>query len=279
MAPVQSQFQSFLTLDYIVKQPENKLFDRKSAKIKVADLASIISAFANAEGGTIVIGIDDKTKELEGIDFLGDDQVNNLIAAPKDVCLPMPQYKEEFLHIVNNKGKGDRLLLLHIEASTEQVIRTINGSTYLRVADRTKELKGDDLRNLEYSKSVRHYEDECHPDATIADLDTELLDTYREKLHAEALSYEKLLKARGFIKQQGSRKKLTNAAVLLFAKNIIQFYPNCRIRFIRYDGTKARTGVDINIIRDYSIELPILKIIQSAKDFIGSQLREFTALD
>lgn len=203
MAPVQSQFQSFLTLDYIVKQPENKLFDRKSAKIKVADLASIISAFANAEGGTIVIGID----------------------------------------------------------------------------DRTKELKGDDLRNLEYSKSVRHYEDECHPDATIADLDTELLDTYREKLHAEALSYEKLLKARGFIKQQGSRKKLTNAAVLLFAKNIIQFYPNCRIRFIRYDGTKARTGVDINIIRDYSIELPILKIIQSAKDFIGSQLREFTALD
>lgn len=257
MAPVQSQFQSFLTLDYIVKQPENKLFDRKSAKIKVADLASIISAFANAEGGTIVIGIDDKTKELEGIDFLGDDQVNNLIAAPKDVCLPMPQYKEEFLHIVNNKGKGDRLLLLHIEASTEQVIRTINGSTYLRVADRTKELKGDDLRNLEYSKSVRHYEDECHPDATIADLDTELLDTYREKLHAEALSYEKLLKARGFIKQQGSRKKLTNAAVLLFAKNIIQFYPNCRIRFIRYDGTKARTGVDINIIRDYSIELPI----------------------
>ena len=279
MAPVQSQFQSFLTLDYIVKQPENKLFDRKSAKIKVADLASIISAFANAEGGTIVIGIDDKTKELEGIDFLGDDQVNNLIAAPKDVCLPMPQYKEEILHIVNNKGKGDRLLLLHIEASTEQVIRTINGSTYLRVADRTKELKGDDLRNLEYSKSVRHYEDECHPDATIADLDTELLDTYREKLHAEALSYEKLLKARGFIKQQGSRKKLTNAAVLLFAKNIIQFYPNCRIRFIRYDGTKARTGVDINIIRDYSIELPILKIIQSAKDFIGSQLREFTALD
>lgn len=279
MAPVQSQFQSFLTLDYIVKQPENKLFDRKSAKIKVADLASIISAFANAEGGTIVIGIDDKTKELEGIDFLGDDQVNNLIAAPKDVCLPMPQYKEEFLHIVNNKGKGDRLLLLHIEASTEQVIRTINGSTYLRVADRTKELKGDDLRNLEYSKSVRHYEDECHPDATIADLDTELLDTYREKLHAEALSYEKLLKARGFIKQQGSRKKLTNAAVLLFAKNIIQFYPNCRIRFIHYDGTKARTGVDINIIRDYSIELPILKIIQSAKDFIGSQLREFTALD
>ena len=58
---------------------------------------------------------------------------------------------------------------------------------------------GEDLRNLEYSKSVRHYEDECHPDASIEDLDKELLSTYREKLHAEDLSYEELLKARGFL--------------------------------------------------------------------------------
>jgi ATP-dependent DNA helicase RecG len=276
---IQSQYQPVLTIDYIIKEDENKLFDRKSSKIKPNDIAPIISAFANAEGGTIVIGIADKTREIEGINGIGNDSINNLIAAPKDVCIPMPQYKEEFLEVINKKGKADRLLLLHIEPSPEQVIRTINNSTYLRVADRTKELKGDDLRNLEYSKSVRHYEDECHPDASIDDLDKELLTTYREKLHAEDLSYEELLKARGFLKQQKGSNKLTNAAVLLFANNIVQFYPNCRIRFVRYDGTKARTGADINIIRDQSIELPILKIIQAAKTFIGGQLREFTALD
>ena len=276
---VRSKYQPLLTLSYIVNEPENKLFDRKSSKVKASDIAPIISAFANADGGTIVIGIADKTREVEGINSKGQDVVNNLIAAPKDVCVPMPQYKEEYLQIINNKGEKDRLLLLHIEASREQIIRTVSGATYLRVADRTKELKGDDLRNLEYSKNVRHYEDECHPDAMIKDLDTQLLESYREKLHAEDLSYEQLLEARGFIRQQGGVKKLTNAAILLFAKNIVQFYPNCRIRFIRYDGTKARTGVDINIIRDLNIELPILKIIQAAKDFIGSQLREFTALD
>ena len=276
---IQSQYQPFLTIDYIVKEDENKLFDRKSSKVKPTDIAPIISAFANAEGGTVVIGVAEKTREIEGIDDIGNDSINDLIAAPKDVCIPMPQYKEEFLEVINKQGKADRLLLLHIEPSPEQVVRTINNSTYLRVADRTKELKGEDLRNLEYSKSVRHYEDECHPDASIEDLDKELLSTYREKLHAEDLSYEELLKARGFLKQQKGSNKLTNAAVLLFAQNIVQFYPNCRIRFVRYDGTKARTGVDINIIRDQSIELPILRIIQAAKTFIGSQLREFTALD
>ena len=275
----QSQYQPFLTIDYIINENENKLFDRKSSKIKPTDLAPIISAFANADGGTIVIGIAEKTREIEGIDHIGNDAINNLIAAPKDVCVPMPQFQEEFLQVVNNKGRTDRLLLLHIEPSPEQVIRTNTNSTYLRVADRTKELKGDDLRNLEYSKSVRHYEDECHPDARIEDLDPELLSIYREKLHADGLSFEELLSARGFMKQQGGTKKLTNAAVLLFAKNIVQFYPNCRIRFVRYDGTKARTGIDINIIRDHNIELPILRIIKTAKDFIGSQLREFTALD
>ena len=279
MPSIQSRYQPLLTLDYIVEQPENKLFDRKSAKIRVSDLAPIISAFANAEGGSIVIGINEKTKAIEGINSLGEDQVNNLIAAPKDVCTPMPQFHEEYLHVINSKGKPDRLLLLHIEASHEQIIRTSNGSTYLRVADRTKEVKGEDLRNLEYGKSVRHYEDECHPDATIDDLDPTLLNTYRELLNASDLSYEQILTARGFIRKQGDSLRLTNAAVLLFAKNIVQFYPNCRIRFVRYDGTKARTGEDINIIKDNNIELPILKIIKVAKGLISSQLREFTALD
>lgn len=247
MKIIQSTYQPFLTLDYIVNESENKLFDRKSSRIKPSDLAPIISAFPNAEGGTVVIGIDDKTKAIEGLNALSSDQVNDLVSAPKDTCIPMPQYHEEFLTVTNKSGKTDKLLLLHIEASHEQVIRTINGSTYLRVADRTKELKGDDLRILEYSKNVRRFEDECNPDATIDDLDTDLLDSYMNILNAKNMTYEQLLNARGFMRKQNGKAKLTNAAVLLFAKNIIQFYPNCRIRFIRYDGTKARTGEDLNL--------------------------------
>lgn len=279
MNTIQSTYQPSLTLSYIVNEPENKIFDRKSSRIKPGDLAPIISAFANAEGGTIVIGIDDKTKAIEGLSALTPDQVNDLVSAPKDTCIPMPQYHEEILAVTNKRGEADRLLLLHIEPSHEQIIRTVKNSTYLRVADRTKELKGDDLRNLEYAKNVRHFEDECNPDAAIEDLDTELLDVYKDILNAGNMTYEQLLSARGFIRKQNGVSKLTNAAVLLFAKNIIQFYPNCRIRFIRYDGTKARTGSDINITRDYNIERPILRIIQEAKDFISNQLREFTALN
>ena len=274
-----SKIRPTLTLDYFVNEPENKLFDRKSGQVKVAEIAPLISAFANAEGGTIVIGISDKTRKVEGINAFGTDKINAFVAAPKDFCKPMPLYKEEFLDVVNVSGKTDKILLLHIEASPDQVIRTVNDSVYLRIADRTKEMKGDDLRNLEYGKSIRHYEDECNMDATIDDLDEELLERYREILQAKDVSYEQLLRARGFVKQQNGIVRITNAAVLLFARNIEQFYPNCRIRFVRYEGNEAKTGTEINITRDKSLDFPILRIIEKAKDFISTQLREFTALD
>lgn len=53
-----------LTLEYMQGEHENKYFDRKSAQIRPVELAPLICAFANAEGGTIVLGISDKTRRL-----------------------------------------------------------------------------------------------------------------------------------------------------------------------------------------------------------------------
>ena len=279
MNQVFSSYNPFLTLEYMQTEHENKYFDRKSAKIKPSDLAPLISAFANAEGGTIVIGISDKTLEIEGIHQYGMDKANEFIAIPKNGCKPMPQYNEEFLDVINSKGEEDQLLLLHIQPCVDQIVRTTNDSTYLRVGDKTKELKGDDLRNLEYAKSTRHFEDEINRDASIEDLDEELISEYKEKLDASHLPTEQVLKARAFIKSQDGNDYLTNAVVLLFAKNISQFYPNCRVRFVRYDGNSAQVGTRMNIIKDKTIECNILKLIDKTRLFISSQLREFTALD
>jgi ATP-dependent DNA helicase RecG len=272
-------YNTILTLDYIVSENEKKFFDRKSGQLKPSDICDLISAFANAEGGTIIIGVSDKTRRLEGINCYGEQKINDFINAPKDCCKPMPRYKDEFLNITNANGEPDRLLLLHIEASADQVIRTTNDSTFLRIGDRTKELKGEDLRNLEYAKSTRHFEDECNMDAQIEDLDEDLIAQYKKKIGAEDVATEQMLRARGFFKIVDGKRYLTNAAVLLFAENIQQFYPNCRIRFIRYDGTAEQVGTKINIIKDYNIEYPILRIIDKAKDFLVTQLREFTALN
>ena len=64
-----SKINPLLTLRYMQSENENKYFDRKSSQIREADLALHISAFANADGGTLVIGVSDKKRTLEGINF------------------------------------------------------------------------------------------------------------------------------------------------------------------------------------------------------------------
>lgn len=269
------RYAPFLTLDYIINEPENKVFDRKLAQVRPTELAELISAFANADGGSIVIGVSDTKKMLEGINHLSPEKLNLLISAPKDCCKPTPRHEVEYMDIINDKGEADQLLILHIEAETERIIATQNDSVFLRIADKKRELKGEDLRMLEYSKGLRKYEDECTTDATIEDLDPALLNLYKTKLNASELSDREVLEARGFIK----KGKLTNAAVMIFAKNVLQFFPHCRLRVTRYDSSKIESGLKTNIIKDVNFDLPIPRLIQKAHDFISSILRDFTRLN
>ena len=139
---IQSAINTMLTLVYMTTEPENKYFDRKSAHIKPSDLAPWVAAFANAEGGTIVIGISDKTHRVEGINSVGADKINLFLNMAKDYCKPMPQMQEEFLSVFNEHGEADRILLLHVEASVDRLIYMKNDSVYLRIGDRTRAING-----------------------------------------------------------------------------------------------------------------------------------------
>lgn len=272
------EFAPFLTNEYLRTEDENKVFDRKGKNVKPAALAELISAFANADGGTIVIGANDN-KEFEGIDSLSPERFNQLINAPKDYCRPTPVFSYELRSIINNKGEADHLLLLHIENETERIIQTQNESVYLRIGDRTKELKGEDLRLLEYNRGQRNYEDECAEEAEICDLDAGLLSEFKSKLNAEALPDEQVLRSRGLMRRKGKEWYLTRGALLLFSKEIMQFHPNCRVRFTRYAGTTKAVGTQMNIIKDVNFDLPILKLIPAATQYLASQLKESTRLN
>ena len=69
-----SKINPLINIKFIQTKPENKYFDVKSSKIKVSDLAQHFSAFANAEGGVIVVGVSDKTREIEGVKRLSHDK-------------------------------------------------------------------------------------------------------------------------------------------------------------------------------------------------------------
>ncbi len=65
---------------------------------------------------------------------------------------------------------------------------------------------------------------------------------------------------------------------MLFGKNPKHFFPRARIRFIRYEGTEARVGAAMNVIKDVSFEGRILQVTEKALEFVRSQIKERTYL-
>ena len=57
-----------MTIDEILALNEGQSFDRKRIKIAPKDLAETVVAMANADGGTIAIGVTDNKRAIEGID-------------------------------------------------------------------------------------------------------------------------------------------------------------------------------------------------------------------
>lgn len=271
-----SKYSPKLTLDFLLNSKEDQLFDRKSASIKIPKLAEAIVGFANADGGLIAIGIDDR--KLQGVLAQGNTKVNDIIQCGFEKCFPSVNYKYEKINVIKENGKEDELILLHIEPSVNTVHKTEADEVFLRVGDETKKLNFDQRVNLEYDKGSRLYEDQIVEGCTIGDLDQEVLDKYRSVLGFGG-SFEEILTARGFLRKVNEEAKLTVAGILMFSKFPTAYVPSAKLRFFRYDGTKAEVGTSMNISKQKVFEGPIPKVIDEAKEFIDTQLREFTALD
>lgn len=265
-----------MSLEEIINAGESQYFDRKSSKIHINKLAETIIAFANADGGTIAIGVEDG--KIVGINSQGNIKINDFIQCSFDKCIPAIKVNHQFMDVVKENSNKDRILLINIEPSIDKIHKTISDEVFLRVGDENKKLNFDQRLNLEYDKGERLFEDKIIEECTMEDLDMDVLKSYAEAVKYSGSDYERLLYARGLARRSKEGPRITAAAVLLFAENPSIFLPNARIRFFRYEGSSAEVGVGMNIIKQELIEGPLSKQIEMMKNVVKAQLREFTAL-
>lgn len=252
---------------------ENQYFDRKSSRKDDKEIAKHISAFANASGGKLVIGIEDNG-EVTGFKRNGARDVENFERAALVTCSPSPIVYGERIPVVNSSGQEDMVLVLDVEASTSHVVaRTSDAEVFLRQNDESVKLTRDQVLALEYDKGQRVFEDELIEDSSIEDVDHEVLNRYKAILGTDS-SDEQVLKSRRFMRDG----KLTVAGSLLFAQDPSVMMPQARVRVLRYDGVKMETGERLNITKERTFCGPLPKVIQGAYELISSMLREFQFL-
>lgn len=143
----------------------------------------------------------------------------------------------------------------------------------MRQGDKSKQLGYEQIRALEYDKNQRIFEDELVSDSGIEDVDLEVLARYKAILDTDAPD-EQILRSRRFMRHG----HLTVAGLLLFGECPSAFFPQARVRVLRFDGNKMRTGAHLNITKDVTFDGPIPKVVDNAFALISSMLREFQFL-
>ncbi len=265
-----------MTIDEVLAKEEKQIFDRKSIHIKPADLSDTLCAFANADGGTVAIGISDKHRRIEGVDYYTE-QLNEILRTPIDFCNPTIPVTTEMVECINCEGKPDHVLLMHIEASPQFHANQADDA-FIRVGDKSKKLNFEDRMALMYAKGVRYYEDEPVADATIDDLDLEFVRDYCKKIRYSKSPEQYLRENKKFVTVKDGKERVSVAAILLFGKKPQDFFPRAFIRFIRYDGIEAKVGKDMNVVKDVIFEGRILDQVEKAVEFIKIQMKEKTYL-
>jgi len=221
-------------------------------------IAETLVAFANGEGGTLVVGIDDNGR-IRGQTY--NDSVEDALRQAEEQCNP-PIVVGTWEQIdIDNKA----VVAIRIPRSIE-LHALVDGRVLVRNGEENRPLGGHEIRHLASHKSTGDFELETVPGATLDDFDPDVVEEFIEKRNERTRrawngSSEELLIEVGACTQ---KREPTVAGVLLFAKYPQQWLPQAGVVFVKFVGTEPR-GEDglAGYARREELTGPLARVVES----------------
>ena len=194
----------------LVQQNDSHFLDFKSMRISPAKATQTVSAFANADGGELLIGIEDqKTTGDRWIGFDNEEAANAIVAVLTNLFPPGEIFSYIFITADDVHGTVLRLEAL----KNRNIWRDSAGDYFARRGAQNIRLDRDGTRELEYSKGLTSFEDEKLDVETDYIIDSSELSSFLKNVVPSAAPEKWLSKQRLVIDG-----KLTVAGALLFAE-------------------------------------------------------------
>ena len=266
-----SKINTLITKEYLQTQVENQYFERKGLgekDIKPTKIAEELIGMLNADGGILAFGVanDGVIEDLNALGIKLDDYRKVVF----DFIYPACNIELEDVVI-----DGKLIFLFHVEQELERIFCIKDNKKYfLRVHDSNRLLDLERIKKLEYDKSIRRFEEETVKDFEQEDLDLELLQEYKLKLNYKGTILDLLVK-RHLATKKADEYLFKNASVLLFAKEPEKYITSASVRYIRYEGTEALTGVTHNVVKDERFENNIPRLINQLKAFLKASFKDY----
>jgi len=217
----------------IIKGGESSKVQFKERLPHADSLAHELIAFSNSSGGMIIIGVNDKTGDLNGLSFGEIQQINQQIVNIASQKVYPPVYLTTETVTVNN----DCLLVVNVDEGISKPYKDSNGTIFLKNgADKRKVTSNDEIARLLGSRNLLADETEIF-DTSINNVDKWLFSEYFEKefgmtYEKKGLTLEEALVAKKVMRNG----HLTLAGLLFFGHDLQTFRPAFSIKAAMYIG-------------------------------------------
>lgn len=271
-------------VERLLQQPEGQFLERKSCyefvsgkwkrrkpRAVAKDIAETLSAFANADGGTLLLGVDDDGR-VSGVDY-PEDKLKVIKEAPRNLIRPaspeissLPTEIKRF----NFSGKQIFVLRVHWVLGT---YRLTDGRYLMRIGDSNMPFPADQIDLLKAGKRRAVFEGQIVLSASWNDISEERISDFGKRVGLDD-SPEEILRDYRLIDYDDGNPRFKLAALLLFGKDPLKWHPRCGIDFIKYEGTERKTGRELNIIKRARLECPLVLLIDEAYRTISAHVKE-----
>lgn len=238
------------------------------------DIGEALVAFANTDGGELIIGVEDDTT-ITGVPHT-DEEITQMLDAVRTHVLdqqPLP-----IVYNLKIEVDGKRVLFFQVDKGTSEVYQLPDGRVVIRKDKRTVPANIKHLQFTRQERISREFDRQFVDGATVNDLDLPLIQSLADG-YLRGLTAEKYLQQFGLAEYAVNGLRIRQAAVLLFAKDVQKWHSRSQVRFLKVSGTTLESGERYNVISDETITGNIFELIVKAWEALRPYLAYKTVFD
>ena len=239
-----------------------------------SDLADELAAFANGRGGTLVLGVDDKTRELLGLPIEHLDAVEGWV---REICNDSvkPSIDARIRKFELPDSTGRLVPLIRVDVERSLFVHKSPGGYFRRLGSSKRELTPDVLARLFQERSqsrVIRFDESPVPGTAPADLDLPLARRFIRD--GAELTDVWLRKMRIVADDSDGDARITVTGVLLCMQEPQRWMPHAYIQAVSYAGDRR----DVNYQNDArDIGGPLDAQVMEALHFVRRNMQVLAA--
>lgn len=231
-------------------------------------IGEALVAFANADGGELLIGVEDDGS-VTGIPHK-ESEIENMLCAPKTYVYPGNDLPILSALKINFDGKF--VLFFSVNKGTSEIYQLPDGRCMIRKDKSTVPVTFRQITFGRQEIKSREYDRQFVDGASVNDLDIPYIQTIADT-YLRGLSVERYLQQIGLAEYSPNGLRLRMATLLLFAKDIQRWNPRSQVRILKASGTELKSGENYNVISDEILQGNIFQLLEQSWE----HLRPFLA--